>query len=364
MEIVIAYVSMAVLMLYALVGIFIFLGFYLAPTRQNDPPTFPFISVIIPFRNEDKNLPGLIASIRNLQYPADRVEIIFVNDHSTDTGPEIIEEASLENAMLIKSDGEGKKSAILTGIQHSQGSIIATTDADCCLPTGWLKEIGLGAENDMILGPVQLAPVTKPIHYFQEMEWAALQSISASTALWKFPFMNNGANLAYKKNRFEEAAIQQQTASGDDIFLLEDFKQKKLKITCRWNDQNMVKTLPADDLKTLIQQKIRWASKTKYYKNYGNTALGVLILIVNLVVVYNLINLLRLQTSSYFSLMVLLSKIFVDIIIMLPYLILVKRPQLVFLAPFFTLMYPFYFIYVLILSTRGKFTWKERNYHA
>jgi glycosyltransferase involved in cell wall biosynthesis len=364
MEIAIAYVSMAVLMLYALVGIFIFMGFYLPATQKNTEPVFPFITVIIPFRNEGSNLTGLTESIRQLQYPTERFEIIFVNDHSTDNGPLILQEAGIVNARLVEAEGEGKKSAIITGIHQARGTLIATTDADCCLPAGWLQEIGRYNDHDMILGPVQLAPVKTPLHYFQEMEWAALQSISASAAHWKLPLMNNGANLAYKKNKFEEGALKKQTASGDDIFLLEDFKQKKLKITCLWNDQCIVKTAPANHITTLLQQKIRWASKTKYYKNYWNTALGLLIMLVNILVVFNLVNLLRLHTSSYFSLMVLLSKIFVDIIIMLPYLILVKRPQLIFLTPFFILIYPFYFIYVFILSTRGRFTWKERSYDA
>ncbi|MFZ9848246.1 MAG: glycosyltransferase, partial [Flavobacteriales bacterium] len=42
------------------------------------------VSIVVPFRNEEKNLPACIASLKKLDYPRDLYEIIFVNDHSTD----------------------------------------------------------------------------------------------------------------------------------------------------------------------------------------------------------------------------------------------------------------------------------------
>lgn len=355
---------MMILLLYALVGLFIFLGFYVTPNKKKKKTDYSFISIIVPFRNEQQNLPALIESLKKLCYPKKYFEIIFINDHSTDHSCQLINESGIENFKLIHSTGQGKKAAIAQGVLIAAGSMISSTDADCIVPPYWLDEINHAGENSMVLGPVQFEPSKKFMHHFQEIEFAALQCIGASTSNWKMPLMNNGANLTYKKNDFEEASLKKETASGDDIFLLDSFRKKKLSVYFCWSSNSIVKTSPIDSFRDLVQQKIRWASKSKYYKGNGNTVLGILIALVNFFVVINLINVFLFDKSSNFSLMVVITKLIVDLIFILPYLILIKKPQLVLMLPIFVVLYPFYFFYVLLLSIRGKYTWKERNYHA
>jgi len=364
MEMIFAYISMMVLLFYALVGLFIFLGFYVTPHKKTSQTGRSFISILVPFRNEAENLPGLIESFRKLHYPKNSFEIIFVNDHSTDHGASIINECGLENYKLIHSKTEGKKAAIAFGVATATGDIIAATDADCMVSAYWLDEINNAGENSMVLGPVQLEPSKKFIHQFQEIEFAALQAIGASTANWKMPLLSNGANMAYKKTNFDEALLKTETASGDDMFLLNAFSKKKLSVHFLWNIHSIVKTKPVDSFKTLVEQKVRWASKSKYYKGNSSTGLGILTAIVNLLVLLNYFNFFLFGHSSNFSLMVLITKLIVDLIFILPYLILIRKPQLVLVLPIFITLYPFYFFYVLILSIRGKYTWKERNYSA
>jgi poly-beta-1,6-N-acetyl-D-glucosamine synthase len=357
------YISMGVIGIYSFFGIFIFLGFYITPSKRKQGVKEKFISVIIPFRNEEKNLAALIESLKNLNYPLDQFEIIFVNDHSTDHGPRIVQECALVNFTLIHSTAEGKKGAIALGIKEAKGNWIATTDADCIIASNWLNEIN-NSDGAMILGPVQLKKVRTILHYFQEFEWSALQSISAGSTFWKIPLMSNGANLAYEKSSFNENALKKETASGDDIFVLEDFKKKKLPIRFSWKISSLVQTSPVDSWKELINQKIRWASKSKYYSNKANILLGILIVTVNLVVILAYINISLWHASSQFYCMVILAKMMADITFILPYLILTRRPHLVLGVPLFVFAYPFYFFFVLILSLSGKYTWKERNYRA
>jgi biofilm PGA synthesis N-glycosyltransferase PgaC len=357
------YISMGVIGLYAFYGIFIFLGFYITPARRKKEVAPKFISIIVPFRNEEKNLPALIESFKKLHYPNGQYEIIFVNDHSTDAGSRIVQESELRNFRLIHSTSEGKKAAIEAGVKEAKGDWIATTDADCLVPPQWLDEINT-MDGSMQLGPVQLKGIKSILHYFQEFEWAALQSISAASTFWKMPLMNNGANLAYSKKDFNADALKKETASGDDVFLLEDFKKKKLPIRFSWKVNSLVITKPVDTWRELIQQKIRWASKSKHYSNKSNILLGILIATVNLLVLLSWVNLMLWNASSQFYCMVIMAKMMADITFILPYLILTRRPQLVLLVPFFVFAYPFYFFWVLIFSMSGKYSWKERNYHA
>jgi len=360
---VLIYISMIVIGIYAFYSIFIFLGFYITPTKKTKTSEQKFISIIVPFRNEEKNLPALLLSLKKIEYPKKLYEIIFINDHSTDNSITTIQPYLGENIILIHSTGEGKKQAISEGIKAANGNWILTTDADCEVSSLWLQEINSSSSN-MVLGPVELKGIKKLLHYFQEFEWAALQSISAGSSFWKKPFMSNGANIAYEKKHFEEKGLKNETASGDDVFLLEDFKKKKLSVEFSWKMNSLVQTQPINSWKELISQKVRWASKSKYNRNKWNVVLGLLVMLVNIVVIISWINLVLWLPSSQFYCMVLMVKVMADITFMLPYLILVRRPQVVLLVPFFVFAYPMYFLWVLVLSLSGKYNWKGREYRA
>ena len=59
--------------------------------RTDKKNTIPeFISIIIPFRNESKNLPGNLKGLISQNYPKDKYEIIYVNDSSTDDSVEVL----------------------------------------------------------------------------------------------------------------------------------------------------------------------------------------------------------------------------------------------------------------------------------
>ena len=95
-----------------------------------------FISVIIPFRNESKNILSSLRSIENLNYPREKFEVIYVDDNSTDDSFNLLETNRKDsNIKILKLPGEisskgNKKRAVQFGIENSNGEIIVTTDAD------------------------------------------------------------------------------------------------------------------------------------------------------------------------------------------------------------------------------------------
>src|SRR5690606_37534679 len=86
------------------------------------------ISVIIALRNEAGTIPALIQDLKLQTYK--NIEIIFVDDHSTDNTKEVVERcvSGLPNFQLITHSRAGKKSALTEGINKAKGSIIVTTD--------------------------------------------------------------------------------------------------------------------------------------------------------------------------------------------------------------------------------------------
>jgi glycosyltransferase involved in cell wall biosynthesis len=100
----------------------------------------PDVSVIVAFRNEEKNLNALINSILVQDY-AGNFEIILVNDHSNDNSLKIINEFSDERVKVfdLPVGHEGKKSALRYAHDFAAGEILFFTDADCVVPNNWIK---------------------------------------------------------------------------------------------------------------------------------------------------------------------------------------------------------------------------------
>ncbi len=113
--------------------------------NDNSIPENTF-TVIIPFRNEVKNLPNLLESLSSLDYPKELFELILINDDSNNNSVERIEQFKSQNSKLdiyifdnIRKSNSPKKDAIETAIQKSKFNWIATADADCIIPKKWLQ---------------------------------------------------------------------------------------------------------------------------------------------------------------------------------------------------------------------------------
>lgn len=99
------------------------------------PSPAPLVSVIIPARNEERNIERCVRSVLTAQYP--RLEVIVVNDHSTDATGEIARAVAREDNRLAIADAPdlpedwfGKQWACATGAWIARGELLLFTDAD------------------------------------------------------------------------------------------------------------------------------------------------------------------------------------------------------------------------------------------
>jgi cellulose synthase/poly-beta-1,6-N-acetylglucosamine synthase-like glycosyltransferase len=93
-----------------------------------------FVSVLVPARNEEKVVGRLLDSLSKTEYPHEKLEIIVLNDASTDKTSQIIHEwasqYSFIKAIDRKHGGVGKGDVMNQGVRESKGDIIITFDAD------------------------------------------------------------------------------------------------------------------------------------------------------------------------------------------------------------------------------------------
>ncbi len=95
----------------------------------------PLVSIIIPARDEEKNLPSLLDSMISQEYR--NIEILVIDDRSTDRTWEIIKEYEQKDSRVRgyktgekKLSRHGKMNAMLNLIPHAKGEYILCTDAD------------------------------------------------------------------------------------------------------------------------------------------------------------------------------------------------------------------------------------------
>src|SRR5215471_15064407 len=103
-------------------------------------PAVPFISIIVPAHNEEKNIRSKIQNLLEQDYPRDKLEIFIGNDGSTDRTAEMVGEFCEPDIRLVNAYTQHGKSAIqnlLVGA--SRGDIVVFTDADCMLPLHALR---------------------------------------------------------------------------------------------------------------------------------------------------------------------------------------------------------------------------------
>jgi glycosyltransferase involved in cell wall biosynthesis len=248
---------------------------------STNPSTY--VSVLVACRNEEEKLPGLLDCIARQDYPKELLEVIIIDDNSTDKTAEIASgKAVSAKLIVIKNKGNGKKQAIKTGINTSSGLLIITTDADCRMGNNWIKTIAAIYEEhkpDMLICPVQLEDHPGFFGRFQELEFLSLQGITAGSALSGNGIMCNGANLSFPRETYinNMDKLHFELVSGDDIFMLHSIK-KELHSKIQWLESAdaVVTTASSSTIWSFFKQRKRWISKGKAYNDGYTILIGVI----------------------------------------------------------------------------------------
>lgn len=329
-------------------------------------------SVIIPFRDEAANLPALLQSIRNLDYPKNLFEIIFIDDFSRDHSEKLIYKWRMENGAFditliesVRVSGSPKKDAIARAVPIVAHDWILTTDADCVLPENWLLQFNdhiLKNDVSMIAGPVIYDAANRLSERFQLHDMLSLQGATIGGFGIGKPFMCNGANFGYAKSLFAELGGfigNDDSASGDDVFLLQKAVAKGKTISYLKSKAAIVLTRPADGWLQLFQQRVRWASKAKAYENDFGEMISWIVFLSN----FGFVMLFALACAArfrwdYLAILFAFKLIFDSILIFQANHFLRDRK---FIFPLLSgFLYPFFATAVALYAAVGKYRWKGR----
>jgi len=347
---------------------------------QDLPPKTKF-SIVIPFRNEAENLPRLLNSITKLNYPNGFFEVILVDDDSEDDSVLIIEKilktlSKQKNTLastirIIKNErtsNSPKKDAITSAIKQSKHHWIITTDADCVLPKYWLDTfdecIQINQPN-CIVAPVTYHGKTSFFNRFQTLDILSLQGATIGGFGIQKPLMCNGANFAYLKSEFISVNGFQGNdtiSSGDDIFILEKiWKKAPKKVHYLKSKKAIVTTYPVKNIDQLIQQRLRWASKTSNYNNWFAKCVGLIVLLGNLTCLLLMPAAFLNYITPKIAIALFVIKFSIDFLLLFKAARFFKQENLLLSYIFSCLIYPFFSVYIAFLSFFKSYHWKGRS---
>ena len=230
----------------------------------------------------------------------------------------------------INDEGKGKKHALFRLISAAKTEYIWLQDDDVILYNTTLPP----SDTDLLILPLRMeSENTNPslLERLQIAEYAAIQQLTIESAQKGKAVMCSGANMIVRRQRWLESFpdLHPDIPSGDDMFLLESFKRRRLKITAIDDSRFEAIVRPHTSWKAFLHQRMRWAGKAPKYTDKDILQCGTIVLIANIL--------------QLFCPLILFVKFPIE------YRLIKKRDQSVSLgiALLLELLYPFYMLLCL-----------------
>lgn len=175
----------------------------------------PNISVIVPALNAESTLRLCLDSLSQLDYPSENLEVILVDNGSTDATVDIARGYNI--TVLSEPTIKSSYAARNKGILAATGDLIAFTDADCIVTPGWLKNLVSYWDDQNIgcfAGEIEAYQPTSLVEKFSDRAGILRQGGTLSCAY--LPYTQT-ANSAYRREVFERVGLflSEMTSGGD-----------------------------------------------------------------------------------------------------------------------------------------------------
>lgn len=241
---------------------------------EAEPGELPDVSILIPAHNEEMVIRDTIESMVKLKYPKEKLEIIVINDNSSDdTGA--IADSFAEKYSFVKplhtkppQGGKGKSGALNQGFKKSTGSVIIVYDADNTPEPEAVYNLVLGLNNDEEAGAVVgkfrvLNAGQNLLTRFINIETLTFQWL-AQAGRWSWFKMSTipGTNFAIRRSILKELGGWDEKALSEDTEL--SFRVYNLGYHIRFFPEAVTWEQEPESLKVWWKQRTRWARGNEY----------------------------------------------------------------------------------------------------
>ncbi|HSP86894.1 MAG TPA: glycosyltransferase, partial [Ignavibacteriaceae bacterium] len=331
-----------------------------------DEMDLPTVSVIVAARNEEENIIRCLSALDKQKYPENKLEIIIVDDRSTDSTGKIVDDfisgkERFKKIITTKEIGnlKGKTNALANAIEIAKGEVIMTTDADCEPVPDWVYTTASYYEKNVgMVNGFTTQEAKNSFGGMQALDFIYLLIVASGTINLGYPISCIGNNMSYRKRAYLDVGGYESLPFSvtEDSQLLNTINNlKKYKIIYPLDVKTLVNSVPCKNIKELYRQKKRWAIGGIDVPIRGYFVMGTGFVT----------NLFLLLTPFYFSpvwLYLAVFKLIIDFFVLYP---VHKILGLTKNLKYFFVFEIYYTIYVLILPftliMNRKVIWKERK---
>ena len=190
----------------------------------------------------------------------------------------------------INDEGKGKKYALYRLISAAETEYVWMQDDDIAFKSNGILKSEKGKVNvdsDLLILTLRMESEHEHpslLEKLQIAEYAAIQQLTIETAKRGHAVMCSGANLIVRRDRWLESYpdLHPEIPSGDDMFLLESFKRRGLKIAVSESEELTAVVRPHTSWRAFLRQRMRWAGKAPKYTDKDILRCGAIVLGMNL----------------------------------------------------------------------------------
>lgn len=349
-------------------GVF-FIGYFLARKKSTGekgkvPIELMDVDVVIPFRDEEVRLNSLLDSI--VKQKASPNHYFFIDDHSSDNSPVLIHsklKGRVSYSVIKMEEGEtGKKRAIRKGVRLSKSKWVLTLDADVQFSEDYFQILSTKKVHPCTVLPVMMTGNNRLQRLFSA-DYNLSNFVNYAIFGLKRPIMASGANLLFNKDVFHEVdrfEEHQSVSSGDDMFLLRDFRTAQKDVGVLLENKLSAATEAPNSLLDFFSQRVRWIAKTKHIKDGLANSIGIIFLLMNVFFVVTMVIVFQRESSAYL-LWFVCAKTIIELFSISVYALQFKLIGLLALFPLIQLCVPVFSFFAVILSFFWVPNWKGRR---
>lgn len=261
-------ILICITLIYIAEMLYLRIGLGRADVTPQEESYQPVVSVIVAARNEEEYIGDCVRSLLCLEYPPEKLDIIVVNDSSTDRTGDILEAFGPRPFLRIlstpqsKGNLHGKTNAIELGIKYARGEIIMLTDADCTVRPSWVaRTVKYFGPSTGIVGGFTLLTTGNLFERIQCLDWLYLFSVASATVGWDIPLSVIGNNFAVRRDAYLRTGGYENipfSVTEDFALVQAVLRHSDFRIRFPLDPLCLVQSHPCRSLRHLYRQKQRW----------------------------------------------------------------------------------------------------------
>lgn len=230
--------------------------------------SYPFISILVAARNEEKNILNCLTALSKLNYPKNSYEVIVGNDNSDDNTEYLIdvfikEKNNFHKVNITDNLGQAKgKANVLAHLVHkAKGEYFFITDADIEVPEYWVQSQLSNYTNGIgTVSGVTIVKGDRLLDKFQSLDWIFAFGMVKVVSDQNMPVSAVGNNMSISRVCYNSVGGYENIPFS----VTEDFELFRQVLKKGWNYKNLLNapvlayTKGIESFWKLVLQRKRW----------------------------------------------------------------------------------------------------------